>query len=74
MIYAVIDKDSKIVVNAIEWDGDDSQWKPPANCLCVPLDDGYGISDTYDEDKKEFVMADSRKGEFKSVPELQTAE
>jgi hypothetical protein len=33
--YAMVDKASQIVVNVIEWDGDEANWQPPTGYTMV---------------------------------------
>lgn len=50
MIFALIDKQSKTVVNTISWDGDTSKWQPPTEFDFIRIDNldiGVGIGWTY---------------------------
>jgi len=38
--YAVIDEASGMVVNVIEWDGDEATWQPPAGHIMVEDTEG----------------------------------
>jgi hypothetical protein len=52
MRYAVIDNDSKEVVNVIIWQG--APWEPPANHFIIQSDEA-GIDDIYDENTQTFI-------------------
>lgn len=69
MRYALIDKESQKIKNVVSWDGREDTWKPPEGCYAVPLpkEQKFGIGDTYDPDKKEWVMAEDRKGKFEDI-------
>jgi len=69
MRYALIDKESHKIKNVVSWDGREDMWKPPEDCYAVPLprDQKFGIGDSYDPDKKEWSMAEERKGKFEDV-------
>jgi hypothetical protein len=45
--YAVIDSNTNIVVNTVEWDGV-TEWSPPEGTFIEPLTDGVGIGWTWD--------------------------
>lgn len=45
MKYAIIDKDTNIVQNVVEWEG--RPWTPPNNSMLVQSDTA-GIGDIYD--------------------------
>lgn len=49
--FAVIENDSRLVVNVIIWKG--AEWLPPRDHLVVPSETA-NIGDTYDEEKKTF--------------------
>lgn len=53
--FAVIENDSKRVVNVIIWRG--AEWLPPRDHLVIPSDTA-NIGDTYDEESKEFMRGD----------------
>lgn len=46
MRYVLIDRNTNVVVNAVEWDGG-PQWIPPANTTAIPSETG-SIGDTWD--------------------------
>ncbi len=50
--YAVINNESRKVVNVVIWEG--AEWLPPRNHLVVPCKDG-GIGWYYHEDKNAFT-------------------
>lgn len=52
MIFALIDKETRAVVNVIAWDGDTNKWQPPAQLDCVFIDqEGVGIGWSYIDGK-----------------------
>jgi len=45
--YAVIDNNTKLVVNSVEWDGV-AEWSPPEGTFVEPFTDGVGIGWSWD--------------------------
>lgn len=54
MRHAIIENESRKVVNIVEWEG--KEWLPPRNHMVVPSDSA-DIGDQYIEEKKEFVKS-----------------
>lgn len=52
--FAVIENDSKIVVNIIVWEG--AEWLPPRNHMVIESDTA-NIGDIYNPDTKTFEKA-----------------
>jgi hypothetical protein len=50
-VFAVIENETKIVVNSIIWDG--AEWLPPRNHLVIQSDEAR-IGDIYDEATQTF--------------------
>ncbi len=50
--HAVIENESRLVVNCVEWNG--GEWLPPRNHLVVQSDIA-NIGDIYDEKNKSFI-------------------
>ncbi|MBZ6385162.1 hypothetical protein [Pantoea piersonii] len=55
-VYAVICKETNLVINRIDWDGV-QKWAPPEGCIAVRVDDptAGGIGDSYNPDDGEFT-------------------
>lgn len=58
MRHAIVNNDSKLVVNVVVWDG--AEWLPPRDHLVV-RSDNCDIGDKYDEEKKLFIKKDGRE-------------
>ena len=52
MRHAIIDNNTKMVVNVVLWEG--KEWLPPRNHLVIQ-DDNASIGDTWDEINKVFI-------------------
>ena len=51
-VFAVVENETKIVVNSIVWDAK-AEWLPPRNHLVIQSDEAR-IGDIYDEETKTF--------------------
>jgi hypothetical protein len=58
--WALIDEQSNIVTNVVDWDGLLETWRPPAGIVPVevPADSWYGVGDLYSPTTGEFTRPD----------------
>lgn len=57
MAYLLINKQTKIAENTVEWDGDISKWSPPDTHIALPSESTPCIDWRWDESASEWIEA-----------------
>ena len=54
--YLIVDNQSNLVTNSVEWDGDTSIWQPPSNTTAFILSNSYGWAWRLTDDKSDWEL------------------